>query len=402
MAHAIGRCFLKLCKIVPLDEWKRVTKNDSKYMNSMMKVIKHRITTKSFYKHVGDSSMKRYDKNMTLTLCREAGISTERPLSISDIKPFEDLLDVNILVISSKLGNKFCRVGNNPLRKNLYLYLTTLNDKSIDHFDGIGNINGFLAYGNFCETCLKPYKMKGKHSCETTCNVCCRDPCLVETERSCIFCHRICRSLECYEAHISCRNKKGQEVDKALCEKIYQCKQCRKVLEREQRKPDDHVCGEYKCRNCFEYFLDRHMCYQRKSITTNNIDGKVPRKFFFYDFETTQDERMSCTEGYVPNTPCDGCTSETRCNKCRLCINCKESSCGLDEHKVNFAVLQSTCEKCIDYNLDETSQCQICGSRCVNVEYSSKISAFFLVKTTAAIDRGCLKVIKLWSIFATT
>lgn len=67
--------------------------------------------------------MKRYGKQMALTLCMEAKVPTDRPLGLSDIKPFEDLLDVNIMVLSSKTGNKFCRVANKPGRRNIYLYM---------------------------------------------------------------------------------------------------------------------------------------------------------------------------------------------------------------------------------------------------------------------------------------
>lgn len=49
---------------------------------------------------------------MALTLCREANVPTERPLGITEIIAFENLLDVNVLVLSAKLGNKFCRVAN--------------------------------------------------------------------------------------------------------------------------------------------------------------------------------------------------------------------------------------------------------------------------------------------------
>jgi hypothetical protein len=40
------------------------------------------------------------------------------------IKPFEDLLDVNIMVLSSKTGNKLCRLANKPGRRNIYMYMT--------------------------------------------------------------------------------------------------------------------------------------------------------------------------------------------------------------------------------------------------------------------------------------
>lgn len=100
LATAIGRCFLKLCEIVPGEKWKELTKRDPKYMNTFMKVMKHRITTKSYYKHV--SGGKSYSKTMGLTLCREANLPTDKPLTIRDITVFEDLLQINILVLSAK------------------------------------------------------------------------------------------------------------------------------------------------------------------------------------------------------------------------------------------------------------------------------------------------------------
>lgn len=90
-------------------------------MNAMAKAIKYRKTTKNYYKDVGDSSMKQHGKQMALTLCMEAKVPTDRPLWLFDINPFEDLLDVNIMVLFSNKGNMFCRVTNNPGRRNIYL-----------------------------------------------------------------------------------------------------------------------------------------------------------------------------------------------------------------------------------------------------------------------------------------
>jgi len=314
--------------------------------------------------------MKRYGKQMALTLCMEAKVPTDRPLGLSDIKPFEDLLDVNIMVLSSKTGNRFCRVANNPGRRNIYLYMTE-PEEGVGHFDGIGSINGFFGYGYFCETCLKPYKNKGTHWCQTTCNVCCSDQCISGIERRCRYCHRICRSFECYQRYANRTDKRGRESEKSSCEKTYQCRNCRKIQEKSKRKPEDHRCGEWKCKNCFEYQLDQHLCYQYKPVTKAK---KTPRKLFFYDFETTQNERMSCDEGYqATGQPCEKCTADSsRCNKCRICSNCRQSWCGLEEHKVNYAVLQSTCVKCMEEPLTQDSKCAICGSRCARCRVVKK------------------------------
>ena len=52
LATAIGRCFIKLCTIIHLDEWKRVTEKDHPDMNATMKTIKHRIMTQSYCTHL--------------------------------------------------------------------------------------------------------------------------------------------------------------------------------------------------------------------------------------------------------------------------------------------------------------------------------------------------------------
>jgi hypothetical protein len=41
--------------------------------------------------------------------------------------------------------------------------------------------------------------------------------------------------------------------------------------------------------------FDQHLCYQHKPVTQAK---KNYRKFIFYDFETTQNEMISCAEGY--------------------------------------------------------------------------------------------------------
>ncbi|CAC5372267.1 unnamed protein product [Mytilus coruscus] len=343
---SIGRTFVKLCPIVTLDEWRSISKEDPPSMNATMKVIKHRVMTGSYLRNIKTPSNNSYRKTMALTLCREAGVPTDRPLSLEDIKPFED-----ILVLSAKLCNKFCRVANEHGRKNIYLYLTQL-DNGEEHFDGIGSISGFFDYGYFCETCLKPYKNKGKHSCQTTCDVCGSNECISgDDTMSCYFCHRDCRSKECYDRHFEKKDKRGRDIEKSMCDKMYQCKQCRKVLERSKRKPADHRCREWRCQNCFRYQLGQHLCYQR---ATSKSPRSVPRKFFFYDFETYQrDDIIQCQQG---------------CTRCRTCTNCSQSTCGLYEHKVFYAVLQSTCENCgandDEDEVTEESKCSTCGSRC--------------------------------------
>ncbi|CAC5412403.1 unnamed protein product [Mytilus coruscus] len=74
--------------------------------------------------------------------------------------------------------------------------------------------------------------------------------------------------------------------------------------------------------------------------------------------------KASCSDGYVPRGGEVKYNLETRCEKCRLRVKCDQSWCGLTEHKVNFAVLQSSCVKCQNEELTKDSKCNSCGSRC--------------------------------------
>ena len=235
--------------------------------------------------------------------------------------------------------------------------------------DGIAKISGVFDYGYFCEKCLIAYKNKGRHSCETSCDICASNKCVVGTDSmSCIFCYRECRSQACYDRHVEKTDKKGREISKSMCEKWYQCKKYRKVLDRSKRKPELHTYREWRCQICHQFQTNQHFCYQRVPDTKPHT---IPRKFFFFDFETYQqtDYVFECQQGYTPNNPCkDKCTVGLRCTKCRICRNCSETTCGLYEHKVFYAVLQSTCEKCganeEDDEVTPQSRCSTCGSRC--------------------------------------
>lgn len=206
------------------------------------------------------------------------------------------------MVISSRLGNRFCRVATNTKRKNIYLYLIEDSNDETGHFHGIGSINGFFGYGYFCTFCLLPYKNKGRHSCLETCGVCGSHECKASSDEViCSQCHRTCRSEACFKRHAT--NKfADRENDKSMCERFYQCQSCQKIINREKRAPEKHRCGEWKCKNCFEYQLGEHLCYQRKPFC--NLPKKQPRKYFFYNFETTQNEKMARQEGHSLEAPC--------------------------------------------------------------------------------------------------
>lgn len=187
-------------------------------------------------------------------------------------------------------------------------------------------------------------------------------------KQKCVSCSRVCRSFECFKRH-----KVGKMVQKKktspACELWHQWKKCRVKLSTAKRYPKLHVCGEWQCSNCVEYHVGEHLCFQ-KSYSSDPEERK--KKFSFYDFETRQDDIYQCEQGY--NSFC------TRCRECapkgHQCVNCRlcqDPSCGLAQHKVNFALLQTSCYDCENKDLTEDSKCSKCGVRCARCSKMKKI-----------------------------
>lgn len=358
---SIGLCFMKTCKKVNAETWSGLVGED---MGTMLDhVIRHKTIPKWYYGDLFKKSRRKLQTEMAKKLCERAGVPVDRYLGLNDIVPFETLLNVSIYVVSSRVGNKFIRVKPEGVQlTRLYLYhVETENEK---HWHGIGNIQGFFNCTYFCHTCLKPYKNKDKHVCETSCDVCLHDTCpKTEIQVGCRDCGRVCRSLACYERHKIGKMVHNGRIPPA-CELWHQCKKCRVKLSLAKRNPKLHVCGEWQCASCTEYHVGEHFCYHRSYNCKPEDRNK--KKFIFYDFETRQDDVFQCDQGYISSyIRCGECAKEERqCAHCRLCKNCQDPSCGLQQHKVNFAVLQTSCATCEKKKLEKDSKCDQCGSRC--------------------------------------
>ncbi|CAG2238522.1 unnamed protein product [Mytilus edulis] len=99
----------------------------------------------------------------------------------------------------------------------------------------------------------------------------------------------------------------------------------------------DHMCLATAVGRCFVKLCKIVTLEEFKRITENDRPNMSATM--------KMNEIMNCKDGYRPGEPCaEKCTIEARCSKCRKCVHCEESWCGLEEHKVNFAVLQTACE----------------------------------------------------------
>ena len=363
LARSVGVAFAA-ANVVSLAEWRELTKHDCG-LSIEQQVLKYKKCPQWFKKTIVQQSKRQND--FAALLCREAGLAVNKFLTICDISRFEELLNVDILVVSSRLGNKFMRVPSdeNSIKQRLYLYLVEL-DKSF-HFHVITNISRYFGK-KFCSNCLLPYQKL--HKCKNSCFVCKRkDNCTsTNCEMSCRSCHMTCKSMSCFESHKSSENKKQSE-----CEHWWKCTVCKKIIDKNKQNAEEHVCNTYQCRSCKKMVeSNTHNCY----IRSVNSKETLPR-YIFFDFETTQVDKITeCHQGYVSNkTPhCAKCKElGSDCAQCSLCKNCVQSDCGKFTHEPNLVVASTACEVCInDNSVASQSKCDFCGTRCARCNKFNK------------------------------
>ena len=232
MARAIGVGWAKLNQCTK-EDWDDLTRSQ-KFKTNLELVLEHRKVPESYYRHVRTKTRKE-QKNLAVALSRLAGVPLDRPASLNDVEAFEEALDIRVMVVSARLGNKFITSPSNDQQLCIYLYL--VDDC---HYHTISSVTGFFSAGYFCSSCLQHYINKDRHECEVTCIVCKTTDCpKTEAPVTCQKCHMTCRSQKCYQRH-STKNK-GQ----SKCKTWWKCRTCYKVINTTKREKEDHRCGEY-------------------------------------------------------------------------------------------------------------------------------------------------------------
>ena len=77
-----------------------------KVQSQLELVLEHRKVPESYCKNVRDKKRKE-QKNLAEALSELAGVPLDRPASLNDVEAFEEALDIRVMVVSARLGNKF-------------------------------------------------------------------------------------------------------------------------------------------------------------------------------------------------------------------------------------------------------------------------------------------------------
>ena len=154
------------------------------------------------------------------------------------------------------------------------------------HFHVINNLTGAMARRYICKGCNKGCERGTTHKCGETCS----DyksipPCTFAEERvPCESCYRSFRSRSCFEKHKT--NKLWGK--KTVCEEVRNCPVCNVCMTKK-----NHECFNPFCENCNKNMKINHLCYMQP--LKNEVPSADNVLFVFYDFETTQDTKISET-----------------------------------------------------------------------------------------------------------
>ena len=208
-----------------------------------------------------------------------------RKLDIEDIKHIENCMEYQITIID---GDDY----NNVIYPNIYSkdYLPPMNDdetiylfKHQGHCDLIANnrVAGFFKKDNFCHKCKKCFKMRDCHKCKFKCNICCSVKCdsmklKHKTYKiNCLECDRFFPTDNCYNNHLE-PNKSGESV----CNRVWKCQECKKVMCRKKQPKETHICGDYLCSNCKRIVPKEHRCYMYPKLVK-----QAKEEYIYFDFE---------------------------------------------------------------------------------------------------------------------
>ena len=153
------------------------------------------------------------------------------------------------------------------------------------HFHVINNLTGAMAREYVCRGCNKGCERGVTHKCGETCSDCkSAPPCTFAEERvPCESCNRNFRSRACFEKH-----KTNKLEGKIVWEKVRNFPVCKLCVARK-----NHECFKPFCPNCNKNMEINHLCYMQP--LKNEVPSADDVLFVFYDFETSQDTKISET-----------------------------------------------------------------------------------------------------------
>ena len=261
----------------------RIQNNDELCMARALVVAKAKLDTNPQYKSIVDHR-RPMQTRLAQELHTNAGVPSG-PCGIEEAKKFQMYLaEYQINIVSKEYDNKIIYAGPDKDQK-IYLYLHN------NHYDVITKMPGFFARSYYCHTCKKAYHHYENHVCPDACKCCgFRPACPEGSSLECNDCHRSFKSQQCYNRH---KERRGEV--RSVCESLFKCKDCKKVVRRCYAAPEKHQCGVKRCSICGENVqTEGHRCFIQPE--TKKKKDRFEEEDDFLDGECREDDEEILTD----------------------------------------------------------------------------------------------------------
>ena len=194
-----------------------------------------------------------------------------------------------VIIDAADVRNHIFIGDHEDLDEPIYIEWLKGDKTRADHFNFIRYIEAYTKAEYFCYACHIAHGSV-KHQCEGICPVCKGvGKCKLEKDVptvDCDGCGRTCFNQNCYTRHLDTPN--GPH-----CSASEFCKDCCCVFR--VNKKAKHVCGEYKCPNCYKKYTETpHYC-MLKPLNVDKLveEDKTNKIIVCYDIESclVKDER---------------------------------------------------------------------------------------------------------------
>jgi len=223
-------------------------------------------------------------------ICEKVNLPFNSTFELEDIKKFEDLCNVKIIVKDFKFDSQYNNKDNkNPKKINILL-----NTKE-EHFQFIiTKMNTFVGYNYYCDYCEIGYSNEDRHKCNIKCIFCKMNNCPKDgSYLTCDECNRNFKGKKCFENHNytkAYKNKttKTNQQTLSTCDSYFKCLECSVSFKIDKNK--QHKCGYSSCSFCKEYTnMDTHQCFIQKKVLPK--EPTLNKKIIFWDIEAYTDKK---------------------------------------------------------------------------------------------------------------
>ena len=315
-------------------EWNRI-KRSNDTMSDLIQILAR--------EHVTDTNAK---------LGATGVICYDEEVDMAALELYAKAWRVQVVVYSTYTGQsrtsaQLLFISNHRESADRTIFLELLKYGSVNHFNVITSISGYLGVRKFCHVCYKGLSNVEHHVCRSGCPGCGqRDVCPAgeDFDVRCSDCGQKCASEQCLSMHLQ----------GGKCRQRQQCPDC--LVHVAIREFPKHKCLVYECHACQqEYTETPHFCYMKPIPVDEAIESRnivivafdIESKFVAHS-HCDQDGVHRTTTYHEPDLLC----ALIVCNLCYISENVRSQ----DESGKFRPLKELNCALCREYRVEFTGR----------------------------------------------